>query len=120
VLRDLAREILEGQGYRVLTAADGEAAVRVFSEKAAQVQLLLLDMVMPRMNGRQVFQQTQALRPGGKVLFMTGHTADAIAQRDLLTPGMNVLAKPFSPSALLLAVRGALDGHPPFPAARPL
>jgi len=120
VLRDLAQEILEAQGYRVLTAADGESALRVFSENAQTVHLLLLDMVMPRRNGKETFREIQSSKPDVKVLYMTGHTPDAIAQRDLLEPGMSVLAKPFSPSSLLRAVRGALDGHPPRPVARPL
>ena len=112
VLRDLAREILEGHGYRVLTATDGDAAVRLFEENAPGVQLLLFDMVMPHSSGREAFRQIQVSKPDIKVLYMTGHSSDAIAQRDLLEPSMNIISKPFSPATLLQAVRRALDGVP--------
>jgi len=120
VLRDLAREILEGHGYRVLTAADGEAAVRVFSENAETVQLLLFDMVMPHRSGREAFRQIQASKPDIKVLYMTGYSPDAIAMRDLLEPEMIVITKPLSASSLVRAVRGVLDGRPPRPAVQPI
>ena len=120
VLRELSREILEGHGYRVLVAADGDEAIRVFRENAEGVRLLLLDMVMPHRSGKEAGREILASSPEVKVLYMTGHTPEAISQRDLLEPGMNVIAKPFSPASLLQAVRGALDGRPHQSAARPL
>lgn len=93
----------------MLTAADGEEAVRVFRERGEEVRLLLLDMVMPKKSGKDASGEIRRLRPSVRVLYMSGHTPDSIASRELLEPGMNLLPKPLSPPALLQAVRRVLD-----------
>jgi two-component system cell cycle sensor histidine kinase/response regulator CckA len=72
--------------------------------------LLVTDVVMPDMNGRQLAQQLERLRPGLKCLFMSGYTADVISQHGVLEPGLHFVQKPFSVQALAAAVRHALDG----------
>lgn len=115
ILRELAREILESSGYRVLTAGDGEEAVRLFRERPDEIQLLLLDLIMPRMSGREACDAIRKLRPSVKVLFMSGYAPEAAGPGRTAAPRGGLLSKPLSPGSLLRAVRRTLDS-PPEPA----
>jgi two-component system cell cycle sensor histidine kinase/response regulator CckA len=106
----LAREMLEQLGYRVLTAGSPEEAMRVSAEHVGRIDLLITDVVMPQMNGRQLAQKLSAERSGLKVLYMSGYTADVIAHRGVLDEGVSFVAKPFSLAGLAVKVREALDG----------
>lgn len=108
-LRELAQEILEGQGYRVLAARDGADAVAVAERHAGQIDLLLTDVVMPRMTGRQVAERLAPGRPAMRVLFMTGYTDDPALRRSLAEATTALLSKPFTPDRLLRRVREVLD-----------
>ena len=81
---ELARESLEHLGYTVLIAKSPEEAMRRSQEQAGSIQLLITDVVMPQMNGRQLAERLAALRPGLKCLYMSGYTADIIAHRGVL------------------------------------
>ena len=100
VIRLLAREVLEEHGYRVLEAANAEEALAV-AELSPAVDLLLTDVVMAGMNGHDLAKQLTTLRPGLKVLFMSGYAENGIVQQGALEPGLNFLAKPFPPQELL-------------------
>ena len=109
LLRELVRESLEEIGYRVLEAGSGEAALALAAQPTPPVDLLLTDVVMPQMSGREVAEQIQARQPGIKVLFMSGYMDDAVVRHGLLTAEINFLPKPFTRSALASKVREVLD-----------
>lgn len=108
-LASLAREALEARGYAVLRARDGEEAVQLFEANRDRVALLLLDVVMPRLNGPEAFLKISALRNGIPALFTSGHAFDAPALKSLLERGGQVLQKPYSVADLLRKIRAVLD-----------
>jgi two-component system, cell cycle sensor histidine kinase and response regulator CckA len=108
-LLGLARMTLEKNGYRVLAAASPAEALRAIEGHAGAIDLLITDVVMPGMNGRELHQRLVALRPGLKALYMSGYTADIIAHRGIVDEGMAFLPKPFTPQDLVRKVREALD-----------
>jgi two-component system, cell cycle sensor histidine kinase and response regulator CckA len=109
-VRELAVRVLRGQGYTVLEAGDGLQALQLIAqEQAAQVDLLVTDVVMPGLGGGQLAERLIAMRPGIKVLFTSGYTQDAVLHAGQLAPGTHFLHKPFSPAALAHKVRGLLD-----------
>ena len=108
-VRDLAHRLLSQQGYKVLEAANGKEALRVAQECFGEINLLLTDVVMPRMGGKEVADRLKTLRPSVKVLFISGFPDEAIAHHGVLTPGIAFLQKPFSPAALAQKVREVLD-----------
>ncbi|MEX2156899.1 MAG: ATP-binding protein [Gemmatimonadales bacterium] len=107
----LSRRALETQGYVVLAAADGAAALRVVERHGGTIHLLLTDVVMPGLSGRELADQLQARRPGIRVLYMSGYPGDAVVQHGTLLPGSAFLQKPFSPDGLARKVRDVLDAH---------
>jgi DNA-binding response OmpR family regulator len=94
-----------------LESATGRAALEMVERDAGPIDLLVTDVVMPEMNGRELATRLTALRPDLRVLFMSGYTDDVIARRGVLEAGTELLAKPFGPSALVVRVRSIL--HPP-------
>ncbi len=107
-LRALARDCLESHGYRVLDAADGKSALMAAERHAGSIQLLLTDVIMPGMSGRELANRLSALRPEMKVLYMSGYAGDLIAQYGVLDAATLLLEKPFSLQALLAKVHRAL------------
>jgi CheY-like chemotaxis protein len=116
-LRELAAEVLEGLGYRVLVAVDGKDALRVAQGAKGPIDLLLTDVIMPGLSGREVAARLAPARPGLHVLFMSGYTDEAIAHHGVLEPGMRLLNKPFTPDQLAQAVAHALDEATAHPSA---
>jgi PAS domain S-box-containing protein len=109
VVRGLTREILEQAGYKVIEAAQGEKAVQLFSEAAREIDLLLTDVVMPGVSGKEVANRVTRLRPDLKVLFMSGYTDEAIVHHGVLDSDVQFIQKPFSPASLARKVREVLD-----------
>jgi PAS domain S-box-containing protein len=109
-LRKLASSILEGYGYTVLTAGDGEEALQLLSDRQGIPHLVLTDVVMPKMGGRGLSDRIKSIHPGTRVLFMSGYTDNAIVHQGVLNPGVSYLQKPFTPKALARKVREVLDG----------
>ena len=119
-LRRLARQYLETQGYKILEAEDGAAALQIADGHQGAIDLLLTDVVMPGMNGRELARHITAQRPDVRVLYMSGYTENAIGQNGTLDAGVNLLQKPFSLPALKDRVREILDSEPiPQEAAMP-
>jgi len=108
-VRAVVREILETEGYRVLEARHGPEALRIAAEHAGPIHLLVTDVVMPHMSGRELARRLGAQRPAIPVLYMSGYTDDALERHDLAGPGQAFLAKPFTPDALGALVRRLLD-----------
>src|SRR6266516_3968683 len=108
-VRSLSRRALEASGYTVLAAADGPDAVRLLERYGGPIHLVLTDVIMPGMNGRELVQRLVQRRPGLRVLYMSGYPGDAIVHRGALEPGMAFLQKPFMPEDLARKVREVLD-----------
>jgi PAS domain S-box-containing protein len=108
-LRRLTRQFLDNQGYTVLEAADGAAAVQICVAHQGTIHLLLTDVIMPGMNGRELAQRVSEIRPNMKVLYMSGYTENAIGQNGTLDAGIKLLQKPFTLHALKATVREVLD-----------
>jgi PAS domain S-box-containing protein len=110
LVRELARGLLRKSGYTVLEASDGGQALEVAASHASPIDLLITDVVMPRMNGPELERQLTAARPGLKVLFTTGYTDSALSRYGMYERGKIVLLKPFAPEDFLRTVREILDG----------
>ena len=108
-LLDLSKRMLEKQGYRVLTAGTPGEAIRLAEEKAGEIQLLMTDVVMPEMNGRDLAKKMLSLYPNLKCLFTSGYTANVIVHHGVLDEGVYFIQKPFSIKELGTKVREALD-----------
>ena len=109
-LRKLAQAFLESNGFRVLSAPSGEAALETAARYSGRFDLLLTDVVMPGMNGRVLAEQLSMRQPGLKVLFMSGYTDSFIAGHGVLQKGTNLLHKPFTEEIFISKVREVLDG----------
>jgi len=104
---------LHQYGYEVLQAACGDEAIQIVEGHAGNIDLLITDVVMPGMNGKKLCERLRTLRPKLKVLFISGYTADVIAQRGVLEDGLALLHKPFSPETLAIKVAEVLRGASP-------
>jgi CheY-like chemotaxis protein len=108
-VRDLARDLLEEHGYRVLVASDPDEALRVWKAHPGAIDLLLTDVVMPQQSGRELADRLRVDRPGLKVLYMSGYTDRAIVHHGVLDPDVAFLEKPFTAVGLGRKVREVLD-----------
>jgi len=111
-LRNMARLYLESEGYMVLEAPDGAAAIQLASAHPGPIHLLLTDVIMPGMNGRELAKYISPRRPETKVLYMSGYTENAIAHNGTLDAGITLLQKPFTLPVLKATVRKMLDTAP--------
>jgi two-component system, cell cycle sensor histidine kinase and response regulator CckA len=111
-LRTLAKEFLKSSGYAVLDAENGKEALRIASAFGGTIHLLLTDVVLPGMGGKQLAEQLTSLCPATRVLFMSGYSNDGIVQSGILTSGAVLLEKPFTREILLRRVRQVLDEVP--------
>jgi|WetSurMetagenome_2_1015567.scaffolds.fasta_scaffold03324_5 PAS domain S-box-containing protein len=109
VVRDLNRRFLERSGYTVLDAADGEEAIRIFNANMEKISMVILDVVMPKKNGKEVFDAIKLVRPSMKILFISGYTDDYIRERAELGNNVELMLKPVAPRLLLQKVRETLD-----------
>ena len=112
----LTEELLAELGYQVLAAEGPLEALALAAKADPPIDLLLTDVIMPSMNGKELSDRVRTLRPGIRVVFTSGYTADAIAHRGMLEPGIDFLEKPFTLDLLAAKIREALD-RPADPAA---
>lgn len=112
-VRELVRETLESKGYRVLEAENGEAALRLTAKLSQPVDVLITDVVMPGMSGRELWGHLSASCPNTKVLYLSGYTEDAIVHEGVLDAGTAFLQKPFTLHALTRKLREVLGESPP-------
>ena len=108
-VRELIAIVLREAGYTVIEAVDGEDAVKKISENADRISLFLSDVIMPKKNGKDAYEQIRSSHPGVKALFMSGYTADIIQSKGVLAEGFPYLSKPIIPDQLLRKVRDVLD-----------
>lgn len=108
-VREFALKVLSKLNYKVLVAEDGAAALKICDEFEGRIDLLLTDVVMPRMNGNELAEHVSRLQPGARVLYMSGYTEETIAHHGVLKKGINLLQKPLTPQVLAMAVREVLD-----------
>ena len=107
-IRTLMGQVLESHGFEVLIAANGEEAIRKSAEHSGKIDLLLTDVIMPGLTGKQVADQLKATRPEMKVLYTSGYSGEVIANRGVLDAGVDYLPKPFTPATLTSKVRSVL------------
>jgi two-component system, cell cycle sensor histidine kinase and response regulator CckA len=110
-VRRMVLAILRQNGYRLLEAADGTEALSLCQRFDEPIQLLITDVVMPGMNGRELADRMLRLRPALKVLYISGYSADVLAPQGVLAPGVAYMAKPFSPAELSRKIREVLGEH---------
>jgi nitrogen-specific signal transduction histidine kinase/CheY-like chemotaxis protein len=110
MVREMTRAVLDQEGYDVMVAASGEEAVRVCESFTGTIDLVIADVVMPGLSGPETIARVRASRPGTRVIFVSGYTADALGDRHPLGSGTRFLQKPFKPDDLTDAVRTALAG----------
>jgi CheY-like chemotaxis protein len=109
LLRRAARRILSGHGYNVVEATHGDDALIVCERHEGEIHVMLTDLIMPGMGGRELASRVAVLRPAMKVVYMSGYTEDAIASRGDLPEDISFIQKPFSPDALLQKLRHVFD-----------
>lgn len=108
-VRKFTRGVFEGFGYTVVTAKDGEEAVKKFKASKGGIDLLILDVIMPNMNGKETYEAIREIQPGIRALFASGYNEEVIQKKGLLDDGSNFILKPTSPKELLKQVRAILD-----------
>jgi polar amino acid transport system substrate-binding protein len=108
-VRNLMVSLLTQFGYEVIQAEDGQEAVEKFAANRDRIRLILMDMIMPKKNGKEAYQEICRLQPGVRVLYSSGYTADFIQNRGVSGEGIDLLMKPVQPIELLRKVREILD-----------
>jgi len=110
-LREVTRRIFARNGYRVITAGDGPEAISIAREHAGEIHLLVTDVVMPLMLGKEVAEKMLEIKPGIEVLFMSGYARPVLASQGRLEPGVALVEKPFSEADLMAKAAQVLNGH---------
>ena len=108
-VRRMLREALSNSGYRVWEAGNGREALDNWESRAAEIDLLVTDVVMPVMNGKRLADELRKVRPNIRVIFISGHADDVLTNQGMLDPAVDLLPKPFLPEALISRVRQVLD-----------
>jgi len=115
LLRNVARKTLKLHGHNVLETENGGDAIKVAEAYEKPIQLIITDVVMPGMNGRELAERIQSIRPEIRVIYMSGYTDNAISHHGVLEPGINFIEKPFTPKSLMRKIREVLDSCPNSP-----
>jgi CheY-like chemotaxis protein len=110
-LRESMRRALQRRGYQVLEASHGREALEVAAGHAGPIDLLITDVVMPLVSGKELAERLQAERPGVRVLFVSGYASEAVERHGVLAPDSRFLQKPIAPDALARAARELLDAE---------
>ena len=108
-VRGFAKRALQSCGYKVLEAEGGQNALQFAAGQMESIHLLVTDVVMPRMSGREVAERLRAMKPGIKVLYMSGYMDDAVLRHGIVAADNDFLQKPFTPADLAIKVRHVLD-----------
>ena len=114
-IREVGSMLLSALGYRTITAEDGDVACRIFRERSREIRLVLLDIIMPRMGGRETFRALRKMAPNLPVLLSSGYSVEGLAQKILDEGANGFIQKPYSLSELAGTIRGILDAVRPGP-----
>jgi two-component system, cell cycle sensor histidine kinase and response regulator CckA len=109
MIRDLGRTILQHNGYRVLLAQDGAEALDIYRRERGRIDLVILDLTMPRLSGREALRQIRAIDPAVRVLFASGKIARPLPDNDEGEGSVSFVGKPYRPEELARRVRAVLD-----------
>jgi CheY-like chemotaxis protein len=109
--RELTKTVLQEFGYTVIDAKDGEDAIEKFMANKNRIDLLILDVIMPKKSGPEAFNEIKKIAPAIKTVFISGYTTDAIHKKKLLEENINFVSKPFSPQVILHKIREVLDDN---------
>jgi CheY-like chemotaxis protein len=107
-VRAVVKKVLEEAGYKVIEASNGEEAIEQFAQNENEIDFLLLDVIMPKKNGKEVYQEIRKRKPDIKVLFVTGYAAEVITQQAIIQEGLAVIPKPVLPTELLMKIKDIL------------
>lgn len=107
MIRDVLETVFRTTGYNVITARDGQDAVDKFKDNIDSIDIILMDVVMPRKDGVEAYKEICKIKPSVKIVFMSGYTTNDL---DELKPNIDLVLKPFMPSALVNRIRKTLDG----------
>ncbi len=110
-VKDIVGSILQDFGYRVIDAANGQEAIDRYRERSSDIDLVILDVIMPKKSGREVYDVVKSINPSASVLFTSGYTADIINMKGIFEEGFQFLSKPISPVNLLQKIREILDSE---------
>ncbi len=108
-VRELVKKILKGYGYKVIDAIDGKDAIRLLNAHMDKIQLIILDLIMPKKDGKEVYYEIKKVKPDMKVIFISGYASDILYKKGLIEEGLNFIPKPTLPDELLMKVREVLD-----------
>jgi two-component system cell cycle sensor histidine kinase/response regulator CckA len=108
---DFHKTLLEAAGYTVIAVVDGEEALHTFKEYEKDIDLLILDVIMPKMNGKEAYDLIRKVKPGVKAMFLSGYPADSLKDVEIVQERERFLAKPVDPNDLLMKVREVLSGE---------
>jgi two-component system cell cycle sensor histidine kinase/response regulator CckA len=108
-LRDIASEVLQTLGYRTLVASNGEEAIQIFKKQSQEIDLVLLDVVMPKQGGREAYEEMRKIKPSVRSVFMTGYSLGGIHTNFILEQGIDAIQKPYSSEVLGKKIREVLD-----------
>jgi DNA-binding response OmpR family regulator len=111
MVRDLGNEILRSYGYQVVLACDGLEALEIYKSRGADIDLVVLDLLMPKLGGKDTLAGLRKLNPAAKVIICSGYGARENGLQKLMASGVNLVHKPFKPEELVSAVRQVLDGE---------
>jgi CheY-like chemotaxis protein len=108
-VREVTSMFLREFGYKVIEAENGEEAIKRFIENRDKIAVVLLDVIMPVKNGREVFEEIKKLNPDTRAIFMSGYTDDVMSRKGILENGFDFISKPINPDALMRKIRDVLD-----------
>lgn len=108
-LRQVTKSMLEEFGYKVIEAEDGNDAIKKYNEQYRDIDLVLMDVIMPQKSGKEAYHEMQKIRPDVKIIFMSGHTGDILTSKKIAEEGLHFISKPVSPRELFEKIREELD-----------
>jgi two-component system, cell cycle sensor histidine kinase and response regulator CckA len=110
-MREVTRRILDRNGYHVVAAASGHDALRILASQLEHIDVLLTDVIMPHMQGKELADKIRVLQPAARVVFMSGYTQGLLGEQGVLEPGISLIEKPFSETTLLTKLHEILSAH---------